>query len=539
MTERVWVRRGAPLVVLALCALGAWARFHVNAPRDGVAHGDTGYYLTLAQNLANGRGFFVDYVPDFLAGEKRIPNPANTYWQPLTSVFLALPMMLFGATFATAQAAMALLSALAPAVAYLLGREMFGGRRHGLVAAVLATTNEGYLSAACQPQTHALVLVIGGLWLWLALRARRDERWLIPLGLATALLQLNRGDGFLYLPLLALLWLWPEPGRPRWSLRGLVQLGAAYALAMAPLWAHNLASFGAPMPPGLGRVAFLVDYDELYALPESLTLERYLDRGWDAIAATKTKALATNGMSLLLGVATGTERAQRRMLEPHHWALLGLVWLGWPLLLRRRYLPVWGLVAVQFTFFTAVFSTTGVASFRATMFPVYLAYFAAAGRVLDLAVAWIAARAPAGRPAGVATCALLLAWIGWSQVAYAAERTRLGVRFIAQVEARHAAWMEQVIEPLGLQDAVIMADDVHELHVHTGLKLVTIPHEPEPVIHRVAKDLGVTHVLVTGVVEKLRGVHPGLPAIPRTPEHFELVFRELIAGEPVRVYRVL
>jgi hypothetical protein len=41
------------------------------------------------------------------------------------------------------------------------------------------------------------------------------------------------------------------------------------------------------------------------------------------------------------------------------------------------------------------------------------------------------------------------------------------------------------------------------------------------------------------VVEKLRGVHPGLPAIPRTPEHFELVFRELIAGEPVRVYRVI
>jgi hypothetical protein len=390
-------RRGATLAVIGLCLASAAAKAYVNAPRDGIAHGDAGYYLTLARNLASGRGFVIDYAPDFFSGERRIPYPANTYWMPLTSVVLAGAMALFGQTFAVAKGAMIAVSSLAPAVAYALGRELFPGRRPALVAAFLSAVSTGYVTAACQPQTHALVLVLGGLWLLCALRARREERWLPWLGALTGLLHLNRGDGVLLFGVLALMWLWPDAGRPRWSARGLAKLALCYALVMAPLWAHNLAVLGTPMPRNLGRVAFLVDYSQLYSLPESLTLKSFLGAGWDAIRASKLNALETNGLTLLLGAATGNERALPKQVEPHEWALLCLVWAGWPLLLRRRLLPISGLVLVLWSFFTLVFSPTGLASLRAALFPAYRASFAAAGRALELGAAWAAARSPVPR----------------------------------------------------------------------------------------------------------------------------------------------
>ena len=532
-------RRGALLAVIALCVASAAIKAYVNAPRDNIAHGDAGYYLTLARNLASGRGFVIDYVPDFLSGERRIPHPANTYWMPLTSVVLAAAMSVFGQAFGVAKATMIAVSSLAPAVAYALGRELFGGRRPALVAAFLAAVSGGYLTAACQPQTHALVLVVGGLWLLLALRARREERWLPWLGALTGLLHANRGDGILLFGVLALMWLVPDAGQPRWSARGLFKLALGYALVMAPLWAHNLAVLGTPMPRNLGRVAFLVDYSQLYSLPESLTPRSFLDHGWDAIRDSKLNALAYNATTLIAGAATGNERVPLKQVEPHQWALIALVWLGWPLLVRRRFLPVWGLVLVLFAFFTLVFSPTGIASLRATLFPVHLASFAAAGRVLELAVDRRAHAPRAVRGAGTALACLLLGWIGWAQVSDCAARTRRGVAFIHGLEARDAALMEQVIEPLGLRDAVIMTWDVHELHVHTGLKLVMVPHEPLETIHRVALELGVTHVLLFGNVEQHAETRPGLAAIPKATDRFERIFRGHVREEPVRVYRVL
>ena len=40
-------RRGALLFVAGLCLASAAAKVYVNAPRDGIAHGDAGYYLSL------------------------------------------------------------------------------------------------------------------------------------------------------------------------------------------------------------------------------------------------------------------------------------------------------------------------------------------------------------------------------------------------------------------------------------------------------------------------------------------------------------
>jgi 4-amino-4-deoxy-L-arabinose transferase-like glycosyltransferase len=540
--RRLLGRFGPLLFVLALCGLSAAAKLHVNAPRDGIAHGDAGYYLTLAKNLATGRGFVIDYIPDFLSGEKSIPNPANTYWMPLSAVVLAAAMALFGKTFAVAQATMIAISALAPAVAYLLGGELFGKRRVALFAACLTAVGEAFLIAPCQPQTHALILVLGGLWLICALRARRNERYLLALGALTGLMHLNRGDGVLLFPLIALLWLFPEPGVARWSVKGLAKLALAYAVVMAPLWIHNTASFGSPMPENLGRVAFLVDYTELYSLPESLTLRRFLDHGSAAILASKRYALETNLTTLAFGAVTGNERVTWRMVEPHQWALLALIWLGWPFLLSRRALPVTGLVLIQGFFFTLIFSMTGLASLRATLLPAYLAYFAATGRALDAAASWLAARSAARRalPLLLGAAALgICVWSTWTGMSQAAEKTRRGVAFIHRIEAMHNELMRKLIVPLKLRRSTLMTWDVHELHVHTELRLVMLPHEPLETIHRVALEYGVSHVLTFGKVEDHADTRPGLAEIPKRKDLFELVQGETLQGELVRVFRVL
>lgn len=541
-TESALIRFGAPLLVLLLCALSVAAKVHVNEPRTGVAHGDAGYYLTVAKNLTEGRGFVTDYVADFMAGPKRLPCPANTFWMPLTPVILAAGMLLFGTTFAAAKGTMIAVSSLAPLLAYLLGRELFGGRRHGLAAALLAATSEGYLTAACQPQTHGVTLVLGSAWLLLALRAMRDPagwKWMGPM---TALLHLNRSDGAFYFLVLGLLWLLPLPGMARFGWRTWRTILVGYGLVMAPLWVHNVFTLGTPMPLGLGRAALMTEYSQTYSTPESLTLESFFDAGWDVVYESKRKAVETNGATFLLGAATGNQRAETRLLRAHHFALLGLVWLGWPLLVRRRFLPILGALAILWSIYTFVFSATGLASLRSSVYPIYLAYFAAAGRVLDLAVGWLATRVGDGRlvrRVGTVGATLFLGWIGWSQVSYAAEETRQRVRFIHMVERKHEQLVRQIVEPFDLHDAVIMTWDVHELHVHTGLKLVMVPHEPEPTIYRIARELGVTHVLIFGAVEQVADLRPGLAAIPSTREHYEILYRDLLLGERVRLFRVL
>lgn len=533
--------RRAALAVLALCALAAALKLHVVGPLDGPGHGDVSFYTTLAKNLAAGRGFVIDYVPDFLGEPRGLPHPATSYWAPLVSLWVALWMKLFGSSFAVAKLAMVGLSSLAPALAYATGRALFGARRFGLYAAFAIAVFEGGLGAASVPQTHAFALLIGGAWILCAAHAATSPRALLALGPLIGLACWNRGDGLFLWAALALLWLVGPQGR--FGLRTWFQIALGYALVMAPLWAIQWQALGRPMPRGQARAALMTDYSQLYALPQSLTLERFLDAGAERIADSRLRALEENTVSVLTGPAVGNQRILRAaQLAPAHWAMLALTLAGWIALARRRYAALWCYVLVYFALDSLLLAETGKASIRATLYGTYPLLFAGGAYGFERASTWLL-QAPLGlaraRIATGAALVLALAAIGWSNVQRAAETARTGSVWIERVRLCHIAIVERMLMPRGLERARIMALDTHQLHAHTGLELVQIPAEPEPVIHRVAQQFGVRALVLLGELAPDSPHKLGFARLHEAPERWRLIERRPIGPLNVSLYEVL
>ncbi|MBI1382004.1 MAG: hypothetical protein GC161_13065 [Planctomycetaceae bacterium] len=517
------------LAVSALCALTAAAKLYVQAPMTDVAHGDSSFYLTLARNLAAGRGFVVDYIPDFLGNPKGLPHPATSFWMPLVSVYLAAVMELFGTAYTTALRAMIAITSLAPALAFAVGREAFGKARYGLLGALLMAVFDGVLTAACQPQTHGFSLLIGGSWFYAMLRGQRDPRWFYALGPLMGLAHWNRSDGIFFWVALVLWWLL-SPGR-RFPLRTFLGIAAGYAVVMAPLWWINMGAIGRPMPSGSSRAAHLVLYEDLYRLPENLTLASFVEREPEEIVDSRMRALASNARSVVTGPAVGYLRKWKLSdLEDHHWPWIGLAFLGWIALLRRRFLIYWVYLGTLFGVYTLVLAETGTASVRCTLYATYPLLLGAGGyggeRLLSRVFgerwsAWVLA-------AGIAV-------LGSVGVLALRDWVDRGVVWVQDQKASHLAVKERFAERHGLLELPLMALDTHHFHVNTGLHLVRIPNEPVNVVHRVATELGVDHLLLRGAAESLP---PGFAyhTIPKAPWLFREIDREEIGGELYRLY---
>src|SRR5689334_8480055 len=113
----------AAAAVAALCVLSLIAKLVINAPRTGLNHGDVSFYYTVAKNLAEGRGFVIDYVWNFWNDPRGFPTPANVWWMPLPSMVCALGMALFGTSYAVAQTSMIVATSVTPLLVFLLARE--------------------------------------------------------------------------------------------------------------------------------------------------------------------------------------------------------------------------------------------------------------------------------------------------------------------------------------------------------------------------------------------------------------------------------
>jgi hypothetical protein len=273
-----------PAWVTACCLGTLLAKLLVNADRTQVNHGDISFYYAVAQNLAEGRGFVIDYIWNFWNHPTGVPTPSNVWWMPLTSVIAAVGMWFGRPDYVSAQRAMIVATSVLPLVMYLVGRDAFRSRAVGLVGALFATTFHLFLDQPSAPLSHGPYVVLAPLTLWLIVRSTDDPRWLKWAGASIALTQLARSDGIvLFAALLAAhLVHWR---RPPW--RALLAVPLAYALVMAPWWAHNLSVHGALMPGGSFRAVFLSDYEAWYSLPESVTPQTWLADGWEPVLEAK------------------------------------------------------------------------------------------------------------------------------------------------------------------------------------------------------------------------------------------------------------
>src|SRR6187549_1361490 len=115
------------LAVGALCVLTLIAKLVINAPRTGLNHGDISFYYTVARNVAEGRGFVIDYIWNFWNDPQGFPTPANVWWMPLPSIVCAIGMKLFGSSYVVAQTSMIVATSVTPLAVFLLARELFRG----------------------------------------------------------------------------------------------------------------------------------------------------------------------------------------------------------------------------------------------------------------------------------------------------------------------------------------------------------------------------------------------------------------------------
>src|SRR5215203_5034712 len=96
-------RREAWLSVLLVFAVALGVRLLAAAIIGFPKPEDTSYYVGAARNLVEGRGLVSDALWSFGTPPLVFPRPAFEVWLPLPTFLAAIPMALFGHTYAAAQ----------------------------------------------------------------------------------------------------------------------------------------------------------------------------------------------------------------------------------------------------------------------------------------------------------------------------------------------------------------------------------------------------------------------------------------------------
>ncbi len=376
-----------------------------------VAHGDSDFYTTEANLLVTGHGWinpFTYYGPTHAA----VPSAA---FPPLFTLVLAAASAAGAKSFLAHRLWCCLIGSLAVPLAAVVGRRL-GGTRTGLIAAAVTALypNLWLPDALGMSETLSPVLVLVVLLLAYRLWDRRTWRAAGWLGLSIGITALGRDE----LALLAVLILLPmamarRMGPFRHRVRLLVAGGLAAAIAVAPIVAFNLTRFDTPVyiSDGLGVTLASANCPLTYHGPStgywSIVCAGSAptdSRADEAVQGAEEQAYAmafirrhAGELPLLsaerLGRAFGVFRPLQQIqfdsfLEsrPRHWALTGLgtyyglvlLSVGGVVVLRRRGLPVYPLLAVGADVVVSVVLTFGQTRYRST-FEVSLVLLAAVG----------------------------------------------------------------------------------------------------------------------------------------------------------------
>jgi len=350
----------AGLVLFVALAVRAWAATQITFPRPE----DVAYYVGVARNLVEGRGLVSDAIWSFNTPPLAFPRPAFEVWLPLPSFLAAIPMALFGTTFAAAQLSSIVVGSMVCVLAWRLGadvaaaRSMSVGRSRTLAlgAGLASAVYLPLVLASVQPDSTmpfaALVLVAcllmgrllrpltrpeipsGGptvLLEWARGVARSRARDTLLLGITLGLAALTRNEAIW----LALTWAvvaWWVAGRAVAAgavrpIRGIssvgrpvvnrseitkfgqwwpsvVFVGLIAILVFAP-WAYrDWVEFGTPFPGQALTNALFLDGRDVFAWQDRPTLARYLAAGLPTLLERRVDGTVHNlaNVLLLLGV---------------------------------------------------------------------------------------------------------------------------------------------------------------------------------------------------------------------------------------------
>lgn len=293
------------MVYLLLFGIAFAARAAVGLVFPDPAYPDSYYYVNVARQLADGQGFQVDYIWNFvdvggrLPTDPQLPIPANAHWMPLAAVVQVPFIWLFGVGPIASALPFWIVGAAAAPLAYRIGLDAGSGRTASIAAGVLTAVPGAVTAFMSQPDNFGLFMTLGALALWLCARgARGDRRAFIAGGVVVGLATLARNDGIVLgapFALSALADLLRRPRSPRIGLLAATGCLALFAVVVGPWLFRQMDVFGSLSPSAAsGRILWITDYRELYSIGGELpTLQSFIGQGVGPLVASRLGGLVS------------------------------------------------------------------------------------------------------------------------------------------------------------------------------------------------------------------------------------------------------
>lgn len=276
---------------------------------------DTAYYVGVARNLVEGRGLVSDALWSYQTPPLVFPRPAFEVWLPLPSFLAAIPMALFGATFASAQWSAILVGAVVPVLAWRLAADVAAERGLAIGRARTLAIGTGLTTAVYLPlllhsalpdSTMPFTALALGACLLMA-RIARDPRAarvtdprVVGLGVLIGLAALTRNEA-IWIGLAWAMVAWWLPGLGSAAKLRLIGGAAVVAgLVFLPWAIRDWQVFGSPLPGQAVANAFSVTGFDIFAWNDPPTLSRYLAVGPGRLLEMRVEGLSHNLLSVLL-----------------------------------------------------------------------------------------------------------------------------------------------------------------------------------------------------------------------------------------------
>ena len=355
MTRREAILSAGAVFLVALL-LRVWAASQLTFPRPE----DVAYYFGVARNLLEGHGLTTDAIWSFQTPPLSFPRPAFEVWLPLPTFLMAIPMALFGHTFAAAQIASVLTGSLVCVLAWRLGADVAAARsmpvgRARTLAIGAGLTCAVYLPlvlASAQPDSTmpfavfalGACLLIARLSRRVSLEGVREEgieafvsrtqhnlewrsRQRVLLGILIGLAALTRNEAiWLALVFVIVEWSNVRGAFPRFADRvgawgiNVIPVALVAIITFAPWAFRDWMEFGSPFPGQALTNALSLDGRDIFAWQEQPTLARYLAAGpakllelrWTGIVHNLTQVLLLLGVPLSIVGLIGLPSIARR-----------------------------------------------------------------------------------------------------------------------------------------------------------------------------------------------------------------------------------
>lgn len=451
-------------------------------------HADPAFYFSLAKNIAAGRGPVIDYVWHFWVPHPDLTHFGPDYWLPLPGYLMALGLKL-GAGLPAALRVVVLASVALAAAVWFLARSLALPRWAALAASALVFLSPpvARFSVEADSSVFYSTLVVGALAV--CVRARASAAWwpTAAAGFLGGCAHLCRNDAVLVLFGLVVAQLaWRVPD----ARRRVAWLVAGHAAAVAP-FAFALLRATGRVVPAHGALPFLLDYEDLYAMPPGAGLGSMLRSGVEQAFLLRQRASLDRASDYVrdlsgapalvmvfgtgIAVGTGSMRADGAG--------------AWLTLRRTSWVPLGLFAATLFAFHTIVTPVASGAGAYSRSLPAVVAILVAG------ALAGLVRLGVSGLPS-IALMALLVGWPWYERAKGASARVVRDNDLVAdRLEAVRKSLADDarcMTEPV-----VVMTRDPWELTALTGHRSVQIPNADAETILATARRYGVTHLVAS------------------------------------------